>query len=83
MLQMYVVNVSSVLNVCCSKYFMLQVFHDQARQGGTGEGGPLGRSGPRVHAGSEAGVAAGVEHKAVSMGLAAGAEHKAASIGKQ
>jgi hypothetical protein len=28
MLQAYVVNVSSVSDVCCSKCFMLQVFHE-------------------------------------------------------
>jgi hypothetical protein len=47
------VNVSSVLDVCCSKCFML---HDHVR--GTDRGGPLGRSGPRVHGGSKAGVVA-------------------------
>jgi hypothetical protein len=31
MLQTYVVNVLSVSDVCCSKCFMLQVFHEQAR----------------------------------------------------
>jgi hypothetical protein len=32
MLQEYFVNVSSVLDVCCSKCFMLQAFHEQARE---------------------------------------------------
>jgi hypothetical protein len=63
--------------------FMLQVFHEQARQGGASEGGPLGRSGPHVREGSEAGAGAGVEHKAVSMGVVAGAEHEAAFKGRQ
>jgi hypothetical protein len=35
-----------------------------------------------VRAGSEAGVAAGAEHKAVSMGVAAGAEHEAIIHGR-
>jgi hypothetical protein len=47
------VNVSSVLDVCCSKCFIL---HDHAR--GTNRGGPLGRSGPRVREGSKVGVVA-------------------------
>ena len=54
------------------------MFHEQVRQEGAGEGGPLGRSGPHVHVGSEAGAAAGAEHKAISMGVAAGVEHEAA-----
>ena len=62
--------------------FMLQVFHEQARQGSAGEGGPIGHSGPRVRVGSEAGAAVGVEHKVVSMGVAAGAEHEVASMGR-
>jgi hypothetical protein len=53
--------------------------HEQARQGDAGEGGPLRRSGPPVRAGSEAGAAAGAEHKAVSVG----AEHEVASISGQ
>jgi hypothetical protein len=48
------VNVASILDVCCSKYFMLQ---DQAREVGADGGGPLGHSGPAKR-GSEAGVAA-------------------------
>jgi hypothetical protein len=83
MLEAYVVNVSYVSDVCCSKCFMLQVFHEQARQGGTDEGGPLGCSGPRVHAGSEAGAAAGAEHKAISIGVAAGTEHEVTSMDGQ
>jgi hypothetical protein len=35
-----------------------------------------------VRAGSEAGVAAGAEHKAVSMGVAAGAKHEAIIHGR-
>jgi hypothetical protein len=31
MLQEYVLNLSSVSDVCCSKYFMLQMFHEQAQ----------------------------------------------------
>jgi hypothetical protein len=50
---------------------------------GTDEGGPLGRSGPCVHAGSEAGAAAGAEDKAVSMGVAVEAEHETVSMGGQ
>ena len=68
-----------VLDVCCSKCFMLQLFHEHAWQGDTGEGSPLGRNGPRVRAGSETGV----EHKAVSMGVAIGTEHEAAYMGRQ
>jgi hypothetical protein len=51
-LQVYVLNVSFVLDVCCSKCFMLQVLHDQTRKVGANGGGPL------MCAGSEAGVAA-------------------------
>jgi hypothetical protein len=36
-------------------------------RGGIGKGGPLGRSGPRVCAGSKAGAAVGAEHEATSM----------------
>jgi hypothetical protein len=57
------------------------VFHEQARQGGAGEGGPLGRRCPRVRARSETGATAGAEHKAVSMGVAVEAEHETASMG--
>jgi hypothetical protein len=62
MLRMYVVNISSVSNVCCSKYLMLQVFHEKARQGGIGEGGPLGRINPCVRARSEVGAAESCIH---------------------
>ena len=79
MLQAYVVNISSVSDVCCSKCFMLQVFYEQARQGCADEGGPLGRSGPRVRTGSEAGT----EQKTISMGVAADVEHKTTSMGEQ
>jgi hypothetical protein len=41
-LQACAVNISSILYVCCSKCFMLKVFHEQAWQGGVGEGGPRG-----------------------------------------
>jgi hypothetical protein len=40
MLQTYVINVSCVSDVCCSQCFMLQVLHEQTRQGGAGECGP-------------------------------------------
>jgi hypothetical protein len=60
--------------------FMLQVFHQQSWLGCAGRGGPLGYSGPRMRAGSQAGATAGAEHKAVSMGMAAGVEHEAASM---
>jgi hypothetical protein len=33
------------------------MFHEQGREGGSGEGSPLRRSGPRVRVGSEAGAA--------------------------
>ena len=46
------VNTSVVLDVYCSKCFMLQVLHDQAQKVGADGGGPL------VRAGSEAGVIA-------------------------
>jgi hypothetical protein len=36
MLQAYVLNVSSVSDVCCSKCFMLQVFYEQTRKAGAG-----------------------------------------------
>jgi hypothetical protein len=52
---------------------MLQVFHQQALQGGTCGGGPLGCSGSCV-CGKRSGHNVGAEHKAVSMGVAAGAE---------
>jgi hypothetical protein len=81
MLQTYLVNVSPVSDVCCSKCFKLQVFHEQARQGDTGEGDPLGRSGPRMRTGSEASAVAGAEHEAICMGMAVGTEHEAASMG--
>jgi hypothetical protein len=77
----YVVNISSVLDVCYNKYFILQVFHEQARHEDAGEDGPLGCNGPDMRTGSEASAIAGGEHKAVSMGMAAGAEHEAASMG--
>jgi hypothetical protein len=48
------INVASILDVCCSKCFMLQ---DQAREVGADGGGPLGHSGPATH-GSEASMAA-------------------------
>jgi hypothetical protein len=41
------VNVLFISDVCCSKYFMLQVLHDQAWEVGADVGGLL------VHAGSE------------------------------
>ena len=42
---------------------------------GAGKGDPSGVGSPRVRVGSEAGLVACTEHKAVSMGVAAGAEH--------
>jgi hypothetical protein len=81
MLQAYVVNVSSVLDVRCSKCFIFQVFHEQTWQGGAGECGPLGHSGPRMRAGREAGTAIATERKAISIDVATGAEHEAASMG--
>jgi hypothetical protein len=42
------VNVSSVLDVCCSKCFYVEVLHDQAWEVGADGGGPLGHSGPRM-----------------------------------
>jgi hypothetical protein len=62
---------------------MLQVFHEQAWQGGTDRGGPLGHRSPRVLVGSEAGAVVGAEHKAVSIDVVAGMEHEAASMGGQ
>jgi hypothetical protein len=50
MLQEYVVNVSSVLHVCCNKCLMLQVFYEQAREVGATEVVPLGAAVP-VHMG--------------------------------
>jgi hypothetical protein len=79
----YAVNILSVSDVCYSKCFMLQVFQEQAWQGGVGEDGPLGRSGPCVRTGSKVGAAADAEHKAISMGVAAEAEHETASMGGQ
>jgi hypothetical protein len=38
--------VSSVLDVCYNKFFILQVFHEQAREAGTGRGGPAPIGGP-------------------------------------
>jgi len=64
MLHANVVNVSFVSGVCCNVSW-------QSRQRGAGEGGPLGRSGPHIRAGSEVGVTAGAEHKVVSMGVVA------------
>jgi hypothetical protein len=59
------------------------VFHEQARQEGASGGGPLGRSGPRVCARSEAGTIIGTEHKAISMGVVVGTEHEASMGGQQ
>jgi hypothetical protein len=52
MLQAMFVNVLFVSDVCCSKCFMLQVLHDQAREVGADKGGPL------VGTGSQEGAAA-------------------------
>ena len=56
------------------------MFHEQARKGGAGEGGPFGRSGPLVRTVSESGAIALAKHKAVSMGMAVDVEHEAASM---
>jgi hypothetical protein len=77
MLQTYVVNISFVSNVCCSKYFMFEVFHEQAWQGGAGEGGPFGCSDPRKRAGSEAGRDS--RHGAQSSIHGRGSRHEARS----
>jgi hypothetical protein len=83
MLQTYVVNVSPVSDVCCNKCFKLQVFHKQARQGGTGEGGPLGRSGPCMRTESEASAVTSAEHEAICMSVAVGTEHETAFMGDE
>jgi hypothetical protein len=57
-------------DVCCSKCFTVQVFHQQARLEDIGRGGPLGRSG-------QAGTTAGTKHKAIFIGVAVGVEHEA------
>jgi hypothetical protein len=76
MLLANVVNVSSVSDEYYSKYFMLQVLHEQ--QGGAGKGGPRAQRSP--HACRKRSEAAGVEHEAVSMGMAIGTEHEATSM---
>jgi hypothetical protein len=48
MLQMYIVDVLSISDICCSKCFMLQVFHEQTRQGTQAK--VVGHSGPRMRA---------------------------------
>jgi hypothetical protein len=80
MLQAYVINVSSISDVCCNKCFTLQVFHQQARLGSVGRGGPLGCSGSCVRVGSQAGATAGAKHKVVSMDMAVAVEHEAVSM---
>jgi hypothetical protein len=61
MLQAYVINVLSISDVCCIKCFTLQVLHQPTQLRGTGRGGP------RVRAGSQAGMTIGAEHKAMSI----------------
>jgi hypothetical protein len=54
---------------------MLQVFHEQTRQGwAQAKVVPSGAAVPPC-------AAAGAEHKAISIGVAAGVEHEAASMG--
>jgi hypothetical protein len=74
MLQTYIVNILSIsIRMYVSKYFMSQVFHERVRQGGAGEGGPLGHSGPRVR-GSRRGA------QSCILGRGSKAEHEVASI---
>ena len=50
MLRVFYLDVAYIvvsIHICCTG-IMLQMFHVQARQGGAGEGGPLGRNGPCV-----------------------------------
>jgi hypothetical protein len=61
---------------------MLQQMYYVASVPWAGTARGLGEGGPHVRAGSEAGVAAGAEHKAVSMGVAASAEHEAIIHGR-
>jgi hypothetical protein len=49
MLQAYVPNILSVSDICCSKFFMLQVFHEQAMETNADGGGPMAAGGPHVH----------------------------------
>jgi hypothetical protein len=62
---------------------MLQVFYEQARQEGTGEGGPLGRSGPVCVRESKWAQQQAQSTKLLSKDVTAGAEHEATSIGGQ
>jgi hypothetical protein len=56
MLQAYVPNVSSISDVCCSKFFMLQMFHEQAQKADEGGGGPHLCAGSEVGTGSPYGA---------------------------
>jgi hypothetical protein len=46
MLQEYAINILSVSDVCCSKCYMLQVFHEQAREVDAAEVVPSGAAVP-------------------------------------
>ena len=71
MLQEYVVNVSSVSDVCCSKCFMLQVFHEHEWEVGVAEVVPSNAAVP-ARTGSEAGVVSSMRmHNSRSMHTAA------------
>ena len=63
MLQAYVINVASVSDVCCSKCFMLQVFHEHAWQGAQAEVVPSDVAVPTCARESKVGV----EDEASSM----------------
>ena len=78
----YVVNISSVSDVYCSKCFMLQVFHKQAWRGSIDKGGPRGHDSRRgaqscIHGrGSKRGARRCIHRRVVGM------EHEAASMGR-
>jgi hypothetical protein len=79
-LQTYIVYVPSVLDVYCSKCFILQVFHEQAQQQGVGGGGPLGRSGPHLRdrkCGAQSCIHGRRGGRSCINGRAIGMEHKA------
>jgi hypothetical protein len=94
MLQTYAINVSPISDIYCSKYFMLQVFHEHAWQEGAGEGGPLGGSGPRIRMESEADAQARstklyawawqqARSTKLRLWTSGEAEHEATSLGRQ
>ena len=66
--------------MCAANAFMLQMFHEQTRQGAQAEVEPSGTVAPAC-AREAARATAGAEHKTVSMGVAPGVEHEGASIG--